>query len=1195
MKIKQKVISILVISIFVLAIVSFTRTQIPGVKALQEASLTGTITDRGVDVDNNGLFDFLEIGVQVNVSIADRYEVQIGLLPTGTYPPYNYSEVTLSPGVSYINVSINGPWIRACKMNFSSVYYIELWSSGVFQDRVNNVSLSRTYGYSEFDALAYFTGVVIDKGIAVDGGSAFDYLEVDAQISVRQTVWLDLSAVLYDSISISTYEDSSFGPGLQFVNFTFQGSRIYFSKLNATHVNMQMSGPVGYTWMPIDQLTKPLSRTYHYNEFSPHAYLTGKIYDKGIDSDHDGLYDYLQVDVEANVTKTGNYLVSASGLEGTAYANLTSSLPSLIVSRQLYDFQSSGPFLLSGGIHLFNLTFYGPGIAGSEINPANVTDISLIETSNANSTSGQTLEQIQSIPLSRQYDYDEFDHQFIGTQVTFTVNPDGSVAINAMLNETHMYPQNAYGPVVNASTRLSKTNSLILGSANGTIRLPPYVTVPWSYPYYQVQFPTNQTIADYLSQYNNGILTEKLNVTSVLPPIVKTQYPYNTTDFALFGTYSNGMMHAQLNSSSILPQEFASELPFNVTDVTVKANLGNNNEFKGNITLHTISGLPIGDIIVDFEGNRSDMIFTGYIKVLYGTYDGTVVNATNVAKLISEIKSNVTGEGPSSLYNATQGILELTNVEITNTTILGGVRIDYSASVKGDFASVIAKYISNVYFPYSDDQYYPVICAALNATLSSVDDMSFTMAYTHAQKLAQMDISFDSNLKTFWSDALRLIPPTLPSDVPQYATDEINAWLELGNATAYAVQNAWLSVTYSGTEPQPSLSLSTGFVENAAQLSNDTVKLIPDLLRFEYAAYPQLQNITESYLNKTYATLDSCNTTIHLQNSIVTFRTDFAFKGNLDEQLNAAKSYYVSLLNYEYSLMNMTLPTQMRLLNQTSIDINNLALELQYGRDNAFLNVTGIVISPPEQVIDNFRFKLSNFFNVTSGSNEPPIEYEKLRIIIQGGSNSTHTIIPSRSGTVPAPDKVSSDGKTFTWENATISSLRDMIFSIAYQGSYQNGGITYSVPILSNSTVSSFNFYLSNMTISFNVTGTSGTTGFCNITIPRSLLDVSAQNPWVIEVDGVPMSAGQYSVTQNADYTFIYLTYTHSSHKISIIGNISPVQEMPPNSISFIILLVSLIAIILIATQRKKIRRLKAKSLGIADQILDRFSQLLKK
>jgi hypothetical protein len=52
---------------------------------------------------------------------------------------------------------------------------------------------------------------------------------------------------------------------------------------------------------------------------------------------------------------------------------------------------------------------------------------------------------------------------------------------------------------------------------------------------------------------------------------------------------------------------------------------------------------------------------------------------------------------------------------------------------------------------------------------------------------------------------------------------------------------------------------------------------------------------------------------------------------------------------------------------------------------------------------------------------------------------------------------------------------------------------------------------------------------------------------------------------------------------------------MPPSMMPFIMLIASLIALVLITTQRKKIRSLKTKSLAIANRMSNRLSQLLKK
>lgn len=1143
--------------------------------------LTGKISDRGVDTDGNGLFNFLEVGVEVNVTYVSTYEVYIQLsgYQNMSYYAYNYTVATLLPGLQVVNVSFSGPMIHGLKANVSTLYYISLQDVGFsyrLLDERYNVELSKTYNYTEFDTLAYFTGIVIDKGVDTDGDSKFEYLEVDAQINVTQGGYYDIYANgLYENSTsgwayLSDYKYGNFGVGLQFVNFTFPSQLIYSSKVNPAYIDtIQLSGNVGYYWTTIDQLNKVhLSRTYHYYEFDPHAYLTGKVYDKGVDTDNDHLFDYLQTSIEVNVTEAGTYLVGVNGLAEKEWS-------------PTYDYQSSGPFNLSIGVHLFNFTFYGPQIAYYEINPRNVTGIYLEEMLNS-----WTLDSIQSAPLSRQYYYNEFDHPFNDMQCKFTVYPDGHVAIDAAENSTHMYPRNTYGPVVNTSVSFSETNKSILGSVNGTCTLPPYVTTSSGYPYYYVQFPTNSTKADFEGEYNNGILNAELNATTILPPIVKTQYPYNTTNFTLSGTYSNGLMHARLNGSSTIPSFIGSQLPFNVTDATVLANYGNN-EFKGNITLPLISGLPAGDIKVNFEGNRSDMLFTGYINVVYGTYYGTVVNATTVAELISQLNSTIPGNGQGSLYDMTEGILECTKIEIMNTTFTGGERIDYTVSIRGDFAGYLAKLIARSYFYYPTLQEYNAIYAALNATLPSVDNLSLTLVYLHDQKQALLDLSFDSNLKTLWNNALQMIPPTIETSdprTPQYVKDQINAILKLGNATAYAAQNAWLRVSYVTTDSLPVLDLRMGLTANITQLKNDTIKVIPDLV------YPtEVKDTIRSYLNTTYAMLNSCNTTVHLENGVANFKSDFNFKGDLKTQLNAAKSCYLSILNitspYAYNW-------QTKLLNQTEIDINSLKINLHVGRETVLLNVRELLIRPPRQMI-NDGFKLSNLFNVTTSYNEPPTRYEKLKIIIQGGSDPTHTVIPSRPLTVPKPDNVSLDGKTFTWENTTMSSLKEMVFNIAYQGSYQNAGVTYYIPVLSNSTVSNFNFDPSGKTLSFSVNGTTGTSGFCNITIPKALLDVNNRPDWMITIDG-KLATANCTITPNAEYTFIYIPYKHSNHTIAVTGT-KAVSEIPQNNPIPILLLTSLIAIAFIVTQRKKIRVLKTKSLDIAYRMANSFSRLLKR
>ncbi|UCE43722.1 MAG: PKD domain-containing protein, partial [Candidatus Bathyarchaeota archaeon] len=97
----------------------------------------------------------------------------------------------------------------------------------------------------------------------------------------------------------------------------------------------------------------------------------------------------------------------------------------------------------------------------------------------------------------------------------------------------------------------------------------------------------------------------------------------------------------------------------------------------------------------------------------------------------------------------------------------------------------------------------------------------------------------------------------------------------------------------------------------------------------------------------------------------------------------------------------------------------------------------------------------------------------------------------------------------------------------------------YRVTTLSNSTITGFNFNSSAKQISFNVTGPSGTVGFCNVTVPKSLL----RGAWLVLVDEAD-STSNTTITETDTHTFFYLSYDFSTHRVRIIG--SEVSDTSP-------------------------------------------------
>jgi parallel beta-helix repeat protein len=71
----------------------------------------------------------------------------------------------------------------------------------------------------------------------------------------------------------------------------------------------------------------------------------------------------------------------------------------------------------------------------------------------------------------------------------------------------------------------------------------------------------------------------------------------------------------------------------------------------------------------------------------------------------------------------------------------------------------------------------------------------------------------------------------------------------------------------------------------------------------------------------------------------------------------------------------------------------------------------------------------------------------------------------------------------------------------------------FPVALDGNSTISWFRFLQTEKKITFNITGPQDTTGYCNITIPKTLLN---GNPWTIKLDKIDISL-QTVITENGN------------------------------------------------------------------------------
>jgi len=99
-----------------------------------------------------------------------------------------------------------------------------------------------------------------------------------------------------------------------------------------------------------------------------------------------------------------------------------------------------------------------------------------------------------------------------------------------------------------------------------------------------------------------------------------------------------------------------------------------------------------------------------------------------------------------------------------------------------------------------------------------------------------------------------------------------------------------------------------------------------------------------------------------------------------------------------------------------------------------------------------------------------------------------------------------------------------------------------NVDVVSNSTVTDFQLNIIEKWISFNVSGSESTTGFCRVTVPNIIVQSLWRGNYTVLLNGVPWPFENWTDAENA---YIYANYAHSEYEITIIPEIPSTMTLP--------------------------------------------------
>jgi len=324
---------------------------------------TGNYFDSKIDEDSDGHAEYLKVDVELNANNSGNY-VLYGWISNNDKPIFNSSELNLKKGTNTASLYFDGKEISTNKINGRynlsvSLFYPpdEAGNLTNIEDKYN-VYVTSYYNYTEFQRPdVIFTGNYSDYGIDTNNNGLYDFLIVEVELNATEsTYWGMFSGGLYSnntfitsdpqpSIKYEMWPPIWIKKGVSIYKFNFSGIEIRMNNIN---------GPYTVTCYSLPWFENITTHNYNYTDFEkPGAEIVGIVSDYGTDTDGDGLFNYLTVEVEINYTisdvySLAGYLYNSSGDHITNTYNTT--------------------YNLEIGQHIVQLTFYGEEIYRDKMN-----------------------------------------------------------------------------------------------------------------------------------------------------------------------------------------------------------------------------------------------------------------------------------------------------------------------------------------------------------------------------------------------------------------------------------------------------------------------------------------------------------------------------------------------------------------------------------------------------------------------------------------------------------------------------------------------------------------------------------------------------------------------------------------------------------------------------------------------------------
>ncbi len=270
-------------------------------------------SDSGYDANGNGLFDFLLVNASLQISMPGNFTV-LGTLHDASYTlqVHNSTSAGLPTGPATLTIWFDGRLIN--QSGIDGPYTVDLLLvNETFSLLDVGTHTTQAYSHLDFDPIpAFMTPPHPDSGQDTNANGLFDLLNIDVQVQVNVPANYSASAFLHDAsftLTLFTFASAFLPIGPGSIRVSFPGGPINQSGIDGPYtVDLQLYESA--TGFPLGMNTT-MTQAYSHLAFDPiPAFMTPPHPDSGQDTNGNGLFDFLNIDVRVQVNVPDNYTVN---------------------------------------------------------------------------------------------------------------------------------------------------------------------------------------------------------------------------------------------------------------------------------------------------------------------------------------------------------------------------------------------------------------------------------------------------------------------------------------------------------------------------------------------------------------------------------------------------------------------------------------------------------------------------------------------------------------------------------------------------------------------------------------------------------------------------------------------------------------------------------------------------------------------